>query len=448
MTGQLLLAVFFSIALLLFLVLRLRLNAFLALLIASIGFGLVAGMTPPDIISNITTGMGNTLAVIATIIGLGAILGAVLEHSGGSQALAHFLLGKLGEERAPLAFVLTGFLVAIPVFFDVAFVLLVPMIYALGRKTGKSLLHYGIPLLAGLAATHAFIPPTPGPIAVAEIIGADLGRVILLGFLVGIPSVLVAGLWWGKKVGNQYMITAPAATTPPIYDQSSLPNIKLILTLIILPIVLILGHTLTKMQLDTAVWTQSWWTDTLIFVGHPYFALLLSCCIALYSLGYKRGLSTDELQKLATKALAPAGAIILITGAGGVYKTMLVESGAGKLLAEVFLNFHLLPPLLAFLLAALVRVLQGSATVAMITAAGFLAPTLPELALSAPQIALMVLAVAAGASTLSHVNDSGFWLVKEYLGMDEATTLRTWTLMTGILSLVALVVILVLFVLV
>lgn len=448
MTAQLIAAVFFSIALLLFLVLRLRLNAFLALLIASMGFGLAAGMSPEVIIDNVGKGMGGTLAVVATIVGLGAILGAVLEHSGGTQALAQFLLSKLGQERAPLAFVLTGFLVAIPVFFDVAFVLLAPMIYALGRKTGKSLLHYAIPLLAGLAVTHAFIPPTPGPIAVAEIVGADLGRVIFFGFIVGIPTVIVAGLWWGKRVGNQFHIAPPPLATPSIVSSDSLPNIRLILTLVFLPIVLILGHTLTKMQLDTGAWPSTWWTDTLYFVGHPYFALLFACCIALYYLGYKRGLGTEDLQKLATKALAPAGAIILITGAGGVYKTMLVESGAGTLLAEVFLQFHLLPPLLAFVLAALIRVLQGSATVAMITAAGLLAPALPTLALSGTELALMVLAVAAGASTLSHVNDSGFWLVKEYLGMDEATTLRTWTLMTGLLSLVAILVIMLLFVLV
>lgn len=444
MTWQLFLSVFFSIGLLLFLVLRFRLNAFLALLIASIGFGLTAGMPLSEIITNITTGMGNTLGFVATIIGLGAILGAVLEHSGGSQALARFLLQALGEKRAPLAFVLTGFLVAIPVFFDVAFVLLVPLVYALGRRTGRSLLHYGIPLLAGLATTHAFIPPTPGPIAVADILQAELGWVILLGFAVGIPTVAVAGLWWGKRVGDKYFLAAPDLVKPEL-ENEELPPIRLILTLILLPIVLILGNTLTTMLVKAGTWVESGWTDALIFFGHPYVALLLSCLLALYFLGTRRGLDSKTLQSIATKALAPAGAIILITGAGGVYKQMLVASGAGEVLAKVFLEFELLPVLLAFILAALIRVLQGSATVAMITAAGLLAPALPQLGLTAPQIALLVLSIAAGASTLSHVNDSGFWLVKEYLRMDEATTLRTWTVMTGLLSVSALAMILLLY---
>lgn len=444
MTWELFASIFFSIVLLLFLVLRLRLNAFLALLVASIGFGLTAGLPLAEIISNITSGMGNTLGFVATIVGLGAILGAVLEHSGGSQALAQFLLAKLGEKRASLAFVLTGFLVAIPVFFDVAFVLLVPLIYALGRRTKRSLLFFAIPLLAGLATTHAFIPPTPGPIAVADILKAELGWVIMLGFCVGIPTVIVAGLWWGKRAGQRFLIEAPALESND-HENVDLPPIRLILLLILLPILLILANTLTDMLVKAEVWTQSILTDSALFLGHPYVALLISCLLALYYLGTKRGLNSQQLQQLATKALAPAGAIILITGAGGVYKQMLVQSGAGAALAEVFLQFQLLPPLLAFLLAALIRILQGSATVAMITAAGLLAPALPALGLSAPQTALLVLGIAAGASTLSHVNDSGFWLVKEYLHMDEATTLRTWSVMTVLLSLTALLMVMILY---
>ncbi len=441
MDVQLLLAVIGSIGILLALVIWARLSAFLALLLASMLFGVFAGMPLIEIIENISKGMGNTLAFVATIVGLGAILGAVLEHAGGTQRIAQFLLDKLGEERAPTAFVLTGFLVAIPVFFDVAFVILVPLIYALGRKTGKSLLLYAIPLLAGLATTHAFIPPTPGPIAVADIVKAELGWVILLGFAVGLPTVLVAGLWWGKRVSRQFMVTAPDMELPDEGEQNY-PKIGLVLSLIFLPIVLILAYTLTDLLVKQGYMAESILTRWLGFLGHPYVALLLSCLAALYWLGVRRGVSRDELQRIATKALAPAGVIILITGAGGVYKQMLVESGAGEMLATVFLQFALLPPLLAFLLAALIRILQGSATVAMITAAGLLAPALPDLALTAPQLALLVLSIAAGASTLSHVNDSGFWLVKQYLYLDEATTLRTWSMMTVWLSLTALVVVL------
>lgn len=434
-------AVVASIILLLFLVLYFRLHAFLALLAAAIVGGWLAGMPGADIIDTITKGMGGTLGFVATIVGLGAILGGVLEHSGGSQALAKWLVAKLGEDRAPTAFVLAGFLIAIPVFFDVAFILIVPMVYALGRKTGRSLLFYAIPLLAGLATTHAFIPPTPGPIAVADIVQANLGWVIALGFIVGLPTVLVAGLWWGRRCGERFVISAPTLDNIE-GDEIEQPPIGLILLLILLPIVLILGNTFTDMLVKAGQITASTTTNILLFLGHPYVALLLSCGLALYALGVRRGVSAKELQQLAGKALLPAGAIILITGAGGVYKQMLVNSGAGAQLAEVFTALPLVPPVLAFLLAALIRILQGSATVAMITAAGLLAPTLPGLGLSPAELALVVLSIAAGASTLSHVNDSGFWLVKEYLNMDESTTLRTWTMMTVILSVTALVVIL------
>ncbi|MCB0639734.1 MAG: gluconate transporter, partial [Lewinella sp.] len=268
------------------------------------------------------------------------------------------------------------------------------------------------------------------------------------GFIVGIPTVSVAGLWWGRRVGRRFDLAPPTllktdadATGPP-------PAIGLVLGIIFIPILLILVHTLTRMLVDAAWVNDSWLTESLIFLGHPYIALLLSCLIALYWLGIRRGTGRQELQQLATKALGPAGIIILITGAGGVYKQMLMATGAGEALATWLVAYPLLPPLLAFVLAALIRILQGSATVAMITGAGLIAPALPALGLSAPQTALLVLGIAAGASTLSHLNDSGFWLVKEYLGMDEKTTLQTWSMMTVLLSLTALILILALYLLV
>lgn len=434
---SLLLAVLGSIALLLVLVLWLRLSAFLALLLASIACGLLAGLSPSVVIEQIGAGMGGTLAYVATIVGLGAILGALLEQAGGTQVLAHYLLDRLGAGRAPAAFVLTGFLVAIPVFFDVAFVILAPVLYATSRRTGRSLLYYAIPLLAGLAVTHAFIPPTPGPIAVAEILGADLGWIILFGFLVGIPTVAVAGLWWGRRAGRRWYI-APPPSVAEADEVDAPPRVGLVVGIIFIPIVLILVHTLTQMLTKGGWWRAGGWTEALVFIGHPYVALLLSCLVALYWLGIRRGVGRARLQEIATRALGPAGIIILITGAGGVYKQMLTATGAGEALAGWLAQYALLPPLLAFVLAALIRILQGSATVAMITAAGLVAPALPALQLSMPRLALLVLGIAAGASTLSHLNDSGFWLVKQYLGMDEGTTLRTWTVMTVLLSVTAL----------
>lgn len=432
-----------GIALLLFLILRFKIPAFIALLLASITAGLVAGLSGSEVIRTITEGMGGTLGFVATVVGLGAMFGAVLEKAGGAQAVAQFLLRRFGLERAPAAMVITGFVVAIPVFFDVAFIILVPLVYALQQKTGKSLLLYAIPLLAGLAATHAFIPPTPGPIAVAEIIGADLGWVILLGVLAGFPSVLVAGLFFGRRVASRIHLDLPAQFVPADEDQpQDLPAVGSILGIIALPIVLILLNTLG----DTLGWPGQL-RRVLAFVGHPFVALLLANLLVWYALGIRRGYTAKELLDITTKSMGQAGTIILLTGAGGVFKQTLVDTEAGKIIATQLSELGLPLIVFAFLAAALVRIAQGSATVAMITGASLVAPLLSEAALSGGQLAAIVIAIAAGATALSHVNDSGFWLVKEYLGMDERQTFRSWTLMTVWLGLTGFALAAVLFVL-
>ncbi|WP_083807812.1 GntP family permease [Cellulophaga algicola] len=241
METQLILAVILGIAILLFLILKLKINAFIALLIGSITVGLVAGLNATEIIDTVKIGMGGTLGFVATVVGLGAMFGAILESSGGAKTIANFMISKFGLKNAPSAMVISGFLIAIPVFFDVAFIILVPMIYALQRKTKKSLLLYAIPLLAGLAITHAFIPPTPGPIAVADIIGAELGWVILIGFIVGIPTALVSGLLFGKYIATKIHVEAPEETESTVHD--SLPKIGITLGIIGTPILLILLNT-------------------------------------------------------------------------------------------------------------------------------------------------------------------------------------------------------------
>ena len=438
MDNTLLLAFFGGVGILLFLILFLRINAFISLLISSIAVGVFSGMAFDLIIENVIKGMGNTLGFVATIVGLGAIFGAVLEHSGATERLSDFLLKKFGTENAPTALSLAGFLIAIPVFFDVAFIILVPVIYALQKKTGKSLLLFAIPLLASLAVTHAFIPPTPGPIAVADIIKADLGWVIFFGFIVGLPTTIIAGLIFGKYISKKIHIEVPNIDLETKSVPVNLPNIGLVFCLILLPILLILANTVTG-----AIYKDQdgFWLDLIGFLGHPIVALIISTLLALYFLGIRYGATRDELQSISMKALGPAGVIILITGAGGVFKQMLVESGAGKMLAEQFIQYNFMPLLSAFLVALIVRLLQGSATVAMITAAGILSPILLNLEISAMQLALLVLAIAAGSSGFSHVNDSGFWLVNRYLGLTEVQTLRTWTVMTGLLSVVAFLII-------
>jgi Gnt-I system low-affinity gluconate transporter len=439
---QLIFATLAGIALLLFLVTRMKINAFIALLIASIFVGLTAGMPPSAIIDSMQTGMGGTLGFVATVVGLGAIFGQILQHSGGAEAVARTMLKKFGTENASWAMVITGFFVAIPVFFDVAFIILVPLVYALGRDTGRSLLYYGIPLLTGLAVTHAFIPPTPGPIAVADILGADLGWIILFGFIIGIPTAAVAGPLFGRYIGNKIHVPVPEYMMLDEEDQpedESLPPFWLLISIISVPLVLILGNTLTAALLEQGTIQPGFLPSSLMFIGHPFIALIIAVLIALYWLGTRRGSTKEQLSKISMEAMKPAGVIILITGAGGVFKEVLVDSGVGAMLAENMAEIGLPVIVLAWLIAAAVRVTQGSATVAMITAAGIVYPIMINFDFSEPYKALVVLSIAAGATILSHVNDSGFWLVNRYFGMSEKDTLKSWTVMATIVAVMGLI---------
>lgn len=440
MDYQLLTAVLVGIMVLLILILRLKIQAFLALLITCIVVGVMAGLAPKDILDSVKSGMGGTLGFVATVVGLGALFGALLERSGGAQRLAESLLAKFGIAHSPWAVMITGFLVAIPVFFDVAFIILVPIVYALQKETGKSLLLYAIPLLAGLAITHTFIPPTPGPIAVAEILGADLGYVIIFGLIAGLPAAIIAGPLLAKRVAAKLHIAAPENMIAPTEVPPNAPSAGAILLIIAIPIFLIVCNTVLTSPLFVAGSLPEWLLFGANLFGHPFVALIVANVIAWYFLGIKKGFSKDQLLEISTKSLYPAGVIILLTGAGGAFKQILIDTGAGLMIAESLSGDFFPPVVFGFLVAAIVRVLQGSATVAMITAAGITAPLLGLTQTSAPQLAVLVIAVASGASIFSHVNDSGFWLVKQYLGLTEKETFRSWTILTSLIAIVGLMV--------
>ena len=429
---QLILAFTLGIFLLLLLILRFKFPAFISLLIASITAGLLSGMDPAAIIETMQKGMGNTLGFVATVVGLGAMFGAILEYSGGAQSVVNFLLKKFGEKRAPLAMSIAGFIVAIPVFFDVAFIILIPVLYSIQRKTKKSLLLYAIPLLAGLAITHAFIPPTPGPVAVSEIINADLGTVIIVGLICGIPTVILSGLLFGKYISEKIHINAPEINNSK-QEQLDLPPFGMILGIIAIPIILIVTGTIIKSNLFHLDKNDILY-QIVVLIGHPFSALIIANVLAWYFLGIKRNYTKDQLQKITKKSLAPAGTIILLTGAGGVFKQVLVDTGAGKMIAESMTEIGFPIIFFAFLSACLIRIIQGSATVAMITAAGLVSPLLMSSDNNSWYLASLVIAIASGSSILSHVNDSGFWLVSEYLGMNEKDTFRSWSMMTTILA--------------
>ena len=424
-----------GIALLLLLVVTLRVPAFLALLITSLLVGLSSGLEPQQVIDSIKNGMGGTLGFVAIVVGLGAILGQILESSGGIQRIADSLIQSFGSGKIQWSLGVTGFIVAIPVFFDVAFIILAPLLYGLANRSGRSLLYYAIPLLAGLAFTHSFIPPTPGPIAVAELVKADLGWVILFGALAGIPAMIIAGPWFGQFIANRLFVPVPEAHR----DQTtaadvSAPSFAWMSSIILLPLVLIMLATTAPFVLVA----ESPLLTVVSFLGHPFVALTIATILALIIARKKCDLSREALLNIANKGLEPAGVVILITGAGGAFKQVLIDSGVGQMLASVFIEAQFSVFILGFLIAAITRVAQGSATVAMITGAGLMAPILELQPMSAPSLGLLVIAISSGATILSHVNDSGFWLVSRYLGLSEKDTLKTWTVMTTLISLVGL----------
>lgn len=430
-----LIVVTLAVIFLLYLVLKLKINAFIALLLTSMFVGIATGMPLKGILDSIQKGMGGTLGFVATVVGLGAIFGQMLESSGGAESMARYLVGKFGEKRAPMAMALTGFFVGIPVFLDVGFIILVPLVYALARDTKKSLLYYGIPLLAGLAVTHSFIPPTPGPVAVAQIIHAQVGYVILWGFILGLPVAFVAGPVFGRYISKKMFVAAPEHLASLKLDPNKeLPPFGTIVSIIGIPLFLIVLATVSDVLVQKQLLQPGWFPDVIGFIGHPFSALTIATLIAIYFLGIRRGFDKREILDLSTRALGPAGIIILITGAGGVLKQILVDSGIGEIMARAIADSSLSPVLLAWTLAAIVRVTQGSATVAMITAAGIMSPVLPTLHLGPTHEALIVIAIASGATLLSHVNDSGFWLVGKYFGMTEKQTLQSWTIMESIIA--------------
>jgi Gnt-I system low-affinity gluconate transporter len=430
-----------GVALLLLMVLKFKLNAFLSLLITSIFVGILAGMPLSGITASIQKGMGDTLGFIAVIVGLGAIFGQMLESSGGAKSLARYLLKKFGQNKAPWALMLSGFIIGIPVFLDVGFIILIPLVYALTRNTGRSVLYYAIPLLAGLAVTHTMVPPTPGPVAVADILDVDIGMVILFGLIIGLPVAAVAGPLFGRFIARKIVIPAPPeidqAADDSTGEEQAPPSFGIIFSIIFTPILLILISTFINFGIEKGVVTKSLLTDIIIFLGHPFTALIIA---TLWSVLFclNRKIPGQKILDLSTKALGPAGIIILVTGAGGVLKQILVDSGIGKILAESVAESSIPLVLLAWILAALVRITQGSATVAMITSAGIMAPILPAFNLGQPDVAIIVISIAAGATILSHVNDSGFWIVCKYLGMNEKQTLQSWTVMETIIAVTGL----------
>ena len=438
--SHLLLVTFLSIGLLLYLVLRVKLHPFLSLLITAMFLGVTSGMPLSKVNTAIQNGLGGTLGFVATVVGIGGIFGQILEASGGTEAIARTLIRRFGKDKAHWSLVMAGFLIAIPVYFDVGFIILVPVVYALAKDTKRSTLFYAIPLLAGLAVTHTFVPPTPGPVAVADMLGADLGWVILIGSLIGLPVAILAGPVFGSYISKKIDVAPPKHMMEELNNgteqsECSLPSFTAVATIIGMPLLLMVVKSVIELLIKLDYMQEGIVYDISVFVGHPFTALIIATLMAAYFLGTRRGFTRKQLLDVSAKALAPAGMIILIIGSGGAFKEMLIQSGVGNVLAEGISATKLPPIVLAFIIAAAVRITLGSATVSMITAAGIIGPILEAYTLSEIHMALIVISIASGATILSHVNDSGFWLVGKYLGLTEMQTLRSWTVMETIIAL-------------
>ena len=421
---RLVIAAVIGLIILLVLIIRFKLPAMIAILVGAVLIGLGAGMSFDQIVKAVDDGIGNTLKGIALLVGLGSMFGSILEISGGAKTLAVTMVDRFGDRKAAWALAITGLVIAIPVFFDAGLIILIPLAFSLARRTGRSTLYYSTPLLAGLAVGHAFIPPTPGPVLVATMLGVDLGWVIMIGIVCGIAAMIVAGPVWGAFCGKKYFIPPPEGIKPEESDKSKLPTFWTVTLIILIPLVLIILKSVAGV-VDALAPVRSIWN----FLGEPFVALTIATLIAMILLGYKNGYSKEELEKVMTKSLEPVGLILLVTACGGVLRYILQYSGLGEVIGNAVASASLPMVIVAFIVAALVRISVGSATVAMTMGAGIIA-AMPEIAgLSPLHLACITASIAGGATVCSHFNDSGFWLVKSLLGMDEKTTLKTWTVM-------------------
>ena len=433
---RLVIAAVVGLVLLLILIIKFKVHAMISILIGGITIGVVSGMPLNEIVDAVNDGISNTLKGIALLVGLGSMFGAILESSGGAQRLAVTMVKKFGDEKAAWALGITGLIVAMPVFFDAGLIILIPLAFSLAKRTNRSSLYYVIPLLAGLAVGHAFIPPTPGPVLVATMLDVDLGWVILIGIVCGTFAMVVAGPVWGSICGKKYMIPVPEhIANQEDIDESKLPKFSTIVLVILIPLILIILKSVVSVipSLEKVA-------PVFTFLGEPFVALLIATVVAMYILGTRHGYKMQELEKIMTKSLEPAGLILLVTACGGVLRYILQYSGIGDLIGNAVSSANLPIVLVAFIVAALVRICVGSSTVAMTMAAGIIA-AMPGISdLSSVYLACTVAAIAGGSTVCSHFNDSGFWLVKSLVGMDEKTNLKTWTIMETLVGFTGFVV--------
>ncbi len=430
-SGTLLLIAAAAVAVLLVLIIVLRMHAFVALVLVSLGTAVAAGIPVAEVPTVAIAAFGSTLGSVALLVGLGVMIGRLLEVTGGAQVLADTLVSRFGEKRAPLALGVAALLFGLPIFFDAGLVVFLPIIFSVAKRFGGSVLMYALPAAGAFAAMHAIVPPHPGPVTAATELDASIGLTLLVGVVVAVLAwivgvYVVTTAWLGKV---QVPVDDSVLTGGRAADTDNPPAFAHVLGILLLPLVLIGANTvLTTLRTNGTIAEDGGLVDALVFLGQTPVALLIALLVATYTLAIRRH-SREEVETLLNDALGPICAIILITGAGGMFGGVLRYSGIGAALSESLADLGLPLVVSAFVIATILRVAQGSATVALTTTAGLLSAAVTEADPSSLQLVALVLAIAAGATVLSHVNDSGFWLVSRFFGMDVKTTLRTWTVL-------------------
>ncbi|EAZ85319.1 GntP family permease [Lysinibacillus fusiformis] len=426
---------------LLILIMVFKLNTFISLIIVSFGVALVLGIPVDSIVKTIEAGLGGTLGHLALIFGLGAMLGKLIADSGGAQRIAMTLVNKFGEKNIQWAVVAASFIIGIALFFEVGLVLLIPIVFAISRQLKVSILYLGIPMTAALSVTHGFLPPHPGPTVIAGEYGANIGEVLLYGFIIAIPTVILAGPLFTKVakrlVPESFNKTGNIASLgeQKTFELEDTPSFGISVFTALLPVILMSIATIITLLQKTIGFEDNSLIAGIRFIGEAGTAMLISLLVAVYTMGIARKIPIKQVMESCTTAISHIGMMLLIIGGGGAFKQVLIDGGVGDYVAELFHGTTLSPILLAWIIAAILRISLGSATVAALTTAGLVIPMLGQHDVN---LALVVLATGAGSLIASHVNDAGFWMFKEYFGLSMKETFATWTLLETIVSVAGL----------
>ncbi|MFV5700411.1 gluconate:H+ symporter [Flavobacterium sp. XS2P12] len=421
-----------SILLLLVLISAVKLNAFISLIIASLFVGIAKGMLFPDIINSLQLGIGSTLGSLIVIIAFGVILGNILSDSGAAQRISSAMINAFGIKHIKWAMLLTGFAVGISMFYNAGFVILIPMVFAVAKSTKQPIIYLGIAMASALSVTHGFLPPHPGPTAIAVIFKADIGQTLLYGLVIAIPTLLIAGIIFPEFIKKIVANPPKGLFESKTFAENEMPSFGISFLAALIPVILMGLATISELSLPEA----STLRHILGFIGNPTTSMLIAVLFAIVFLGINRGRKMQDIMDKSSSAMSSATMIIMIIAAGGAFKQLLIDSGIGTDLAVFFETSTLSPLVLGWLIATIIRIALGSATVAGLTAAGIVQPLV---ATSGINPELMVLSIGAGSLMCSHVNDTGFWMFKEYFGISISDTFKTWTVMETIIGIMGLI---------